>query len=64
VNQNKKAETTIKVKEMDIQAKGALQHQEHVHQHKLSREEVLKQLVDGKDVIEVDTDTSTLSSAD
>ena len=54
VTQDKKSQTQLQVKQLDIQSKKMLQDSEQDHRLKLSREEVLKQLVGGKDVIEAD----------
>jgi len=55
VTQDKKSQTQIQVKHMDIQSKQVLQNSEQEHKLKISREDVLKKLIDGKDVINVDT---------
>ena len=55
VAQDKKSQTQIQVKHMDIQSKQVLQDSEQEHKLKISREDVLKKLIDGKDVINVDT---------
>jgi len=55
VTQDKKSQTQIQVKHMDIQSKQVLQDSEQEHKLKISREDVLKKLIDGKDVINVDT---------
>ena len=54
VAQDKKSQTQIQVK--DIQSKQVLQDSEQEHKLKISREDVLKKLIDGKDVINVDTE--------
>ena len=59
VSQDKKAQTQIQVKQMDIQSKKMLQDSEQDHKMKLSREEILKNLIDGKDVIDVTNADST-----
>ena len=56
VTQDKKSQTQIQVKHMDIQSKQVLQNSEQEHKLKISREDVLKKLIDGKDVINVDTE--------
>jgi predicted RND superfamily exporter protein len=56
VAQDKKSQTQIQVKHMDIQSKQVLQDSEQEHKLKISREDVLKKLIDGKDVINVDTE--------
>jgi len=53
VTQDKKSQTQIQVKQLDIQSKKMLQDSEQDHKLKLSREDILKNLIDGKDVIEV-----------
>jgi len=59
VTQDKKSKTQLQVKQLDIQSKQMLQDSEQVHRLKLSREEILKKLIDGKDVINVDAEEST-----
>ena len=59
VTQDKKSKTQLQVKQLDIQSKQMLQDSEQEHKLKLSREEILKQLIDGKDVINVDAEEST-----
>ena len=54
VSQDKKSKTQLQVKKMDIESKKILQDQDQQHQLKISREEVLKQLIGGKDVIEAE----------
>ena len=54
VSQDKKSKTQLQVKKMDIESKQILQDQDQQHQLKISREEVLKQLIGGKDVIEAE----------
>ncbi len=41
---------------MDIQSKKVLQDSEQEHKLKISREDVLKKLIDGKDVINIDSE--------
>lgn len=60
VTQDKKSKTQLQVKTLDIQSKQVLQSSEHTHQTKLSREEILKHLVSGKDVIEADDEPKKL----
>lgn len=59
VTQDKKTQTQLQVKQMDIQSKKMLQDSEQDHKMKLSREEILKNLIDGKDVIDVTNADST-----
>ena len=59
ITQDKKSKTQLQVKQLDIQSKQMLQDSEQVHRLKLSREEILKKLIDGKDVINVDAEEST-----
>jgi len=54
VTQDKKSKTQLQVKQLDIQSKQMLQNSEQEHKLKISREEVLKKLINGKDVINVD----------
>ena len=54
VSQDKKSKTQLQVKKMDIESKKILQDQDQQHQLKISREDVLKQLIGGKDVIEAE----------
>jgi len=54
VTQDKKSKTQLQVKKMDIESKKILQDHDQQHQLKISREEVLKQLIGGKDVIEAE----------
>jgi len=54
VSQDKKSKTQLQVKKMDIESKKILQDRDQQHQLKISREEVLKQLIGGKDVIEAE----------
>jgi predicted RND superfamily exporter protein len=56
VTQDKKSQTQLQVKHMDIQSKKVLQDSEQEHKLKISREDVLKKLIDGKDIINVDTE--------
>lgn len=56
VTQDKKSQTQIQVKHMDIQSKQVLQDSEQEHKLKISREDVLKKLIDGKDVINIDSE--------
>ena len=56
VTQDKKSQTQIQVKHMDIQSKQVLQNSEQEHKLKISREDVLKKLIDGKDVINIDSE--------
>jgi len=55
VTQDKKSKTQLQVKQLDIQSKQLLQNNEQEHRLKISREEVLKKLIDGKDIIEADS---------
>jgi len=59
VAQEKKSKTQLQVKQLDIQSKQMLQNSEQEHKLKISREEVLKKLIDGKDVINIDAEEST-----
>ena len=59
VTQDKKSQTQIQVKQLDIQSKKLLQDSEQDHKLKLSREEVLKNLINGNNVIEVPGEEST-----
>ena len=54
VVQDKKSNTTIKAKELDIQSKKQLQTSDQQHALMLSREEVLDRLLKKADVIDVD----------
>lgn len=54
ITQDKKSKTQLQVKQLDIQSKQMLQNNEQEHRLKLSREEVLKQLIGGKDVIDAE----------
>lgn len=54
VTQDKKSQTQLQVKHLDIQSKQLLQNNEQEHRLKISREEVLKKLIDGKDVIDME----------
>ena len=54
ITQDKKSKTQLQVKQLDIQSKQMLQNSEQEHKLKISREEVLKKLINGKDVINVD----------
>tara|TARA_E500000318_G_C3569248_1_gene217097 strand:+ start:2006 stop:2458 length:453 start_codon:yes stop_codon:yes gene_type:complete len=56
VTQDKKSKTQLQVKQLDIQSKQILQNSEQEHKLKISREDVLKKLIDGKDVINVDAE--------
>ena len=51
---DKKSNTTIKAKELDIQSKKQLQTSDQQHALMLSREEVLDRLLKKADVIDVD----------
>ena len=62
VVQDKKSNTTIKAKELDIQSKKQLQSADQQHSLMLSREEVLDRLLKKANVIDVDkveTETKT-----
>lgn len=52
--QDKRSETTVKVKTMDIEAKSKLLDQDHHNKLLLSREDVLEQLISKAEVIEAD----------
>lgn len=54
VTQDKKAQVQLQVKKMDVESKQMLQYTEQEHKLKISREEILKKLIDGKDVIEAE----------
>lgn len=54
ITQDKKSKTQLQVKQLDIQSKQMLQNSEQEHKLKISREEVLKKLINSKDVINVD----------
>ena len=54
VIQDKKSETIVKSKTMDIEARKELQSVEHSHIAKLTREEVLKKLIEDSKIIEAD----------
>ena len=54
VVQDKKSNTTIKAKELDIESKKQLQTSDQQHKLLLSREEVIDRLIKKADVIEVD----------
>lgn len=52
--QDKRSETTVKVKTMDIESKSKLLDQDHQNKLLLSREDVLEQLISKAEVIEAD----------
>ena len=54
VIQDKKSNTTIKAKELDIESKKQLQTSDQQHKLLLSREEVIERLIKKADVIDVD----------
>jgi len=54
VTQDKKSRVQLQVKKMDVESKQMLQYTEQEHKLKISREEILKKLIDGKDVIEAE----------
>ena len=54
VVQDKKSNTTIKAKELDIESKKQLQTSDQQHKLLLSREEVIERLIKKADVIDVD----------
>jgi len=54
VVQDKKSNTTIKAKELDIESKKQLQTSDQQHKLMLSREEVIERLIKKADVIDVD----------
>ena len=56
VLQDKKTNTTIKAKAMEIETKKELQYSDQKHALTMSREEVLANLLNAKDVIEVDSE--------
>jgi len=54
VVQDKKSNTTIKAKKLDIESKKQLQTSDQQHKLLLSREEVIERLIKKADVIDVD----------
>lgn len=59
INQNKKSKTQIDIKAMDIKSKEILQNNDQEHSLKLSRGELLKQLLNSKEIIDVSDNQST-----
>lgn len=59
INQNKKSKTQIDIKAMDIKSKQILQNSDQEHSLKLSRGELLKQLLNSKEIIDVSENQST-----
>ena len=55
VTQDKKSQTQLQIKHLDIQSKHVLQDSDQEYKLKISREEVLKKLINGKDVINADS---------
>lgn len=56
VIQDKKSNTTIKTKKMDIESKKELQHSDQTHALTMSREEIIAKLInDSKNVINVES---------
>ena len=51
--QNKRGDTSTKIKQMDIAAKQQLQQADHDNKMMLSRQEVLDQLIQNADVLEI-----------
>lgn len=58
VTQDKKSKTQIDIKQMDIESKQILQNNDQQHKYKLSREEILKKLIEGKNVIDVSAENT------
>ena len=56
VLQDKKSNTTLKAKEMDIDSKKELQQSDQKHSLTMSREEVIANLLNHKDVINVESE--------
>lgn len=52
--QNKRSETSVNVKQMDIDSKKELLQTDHQNKLELSREEVLERLIKNADIIEAD----------
>ena len=55
VTQDKKSQTQLQIKHLDIQSKHVLQDSDQEYKLKISREEVLKKLINGQDVINADS---------
>lgn len=56
VLQDKKSNTTIKAKQMDIESRKELQNSDQQHALTMSREEVIAKLLNSKDAIDVDAE--------
>ena len=56
VLQDKKSNTTLKAKEMDIDSRKELQQSDQKHALTMSREEVIANLLNAKDAIDVDAE--------
>ena len=56
VLQDKKSNTTLKAKKMDIDSKKELQHSDQKHALTMSREEVIANLLNAKDAIDVEAE--------
>ena len=56
VLQDKKSNTTIKAKQMDIESRKELQSSDQQHALTMSREEVIAKLLNSKDAIDVDAE--------
>ena len=56
VLQDKKSNTTIKAKTMEIESKKELQQSDQTHALTMSREEIMAKLLNPKDVIDVDSE--------
>ena len=63
--QNKRSETSVNVKQMDIDSKKELLQTDHQNKLELSREEVLERLIMNADIIEADVvEDKTLDDQD
>lgn len=56
VTQDKKSQTQLQIKHLDIKSKHILQDSEQEHKLKISREEVLNKLINGRDVINAESE--------
>lgn len=56
VTQDKKSQTQLQIKHLDIKSKHILQDSDQEHKLKISREEVLNKLISGRDVINAESE--------
>tara|TARA_R110000796_G_scaffold14724_3_gene47927 strand:+ start:3382 stop:3834 length:453 start_codon:yes stop_codon:yes gene_type:complete len=56
VTQDKKSQTQLQIKHLDIKSKHILQDSDQEHKLKISREEVLNKLINGRDVINAESE--------